>query len=229
MKKVMLTLLALALGMTAFAQYGGGPGGRYGERPGGSMGGGMGGPPPGGRGPGQGSGYRYTYRERGTFECGISLNHFTGNDKENALITRPDRVGLFGEYRADLGNFVDFGLQVSTTFGKGTNNLAETWYWQAAPLVVTDLNLLPYSGFTPYFGIGIGPGFAYEYFDAENKGTWIQSLVIAPRAGLELFERVRMSVTYQWYLSGSQKFSHFSFGISWAFGPMISARPIRGR
>ena len=29
---------------------------------------------------------------------------------------RPDRVGVFGEYRMDLGAYMDMGMQLSTTF-----------------------------------------------------------------------------------------------------------------
>ena len=232
MKRILVTLLALAIGMTAFAQYGrpgggpggpGGPGGRYSHSYG-----------PGHRG---GHGYGY-YFDGSTFEFGITLNHFTNRERNGVTPFRPDRVGFFGEYRVDLGPYVDMGLQLSTTFGKGSLTDYTTsynpygddmWYWQGAPLVVTDINLLPYSGFNPYFGIGIGPGFGYEKnLVRDGNSAWTQALVISPRAGVELFERLRLSVQYQWYLNDSYKYSHVGFGLSWAFGPgMGGVRPMR--
>ncbi|MBQ9192999.1 MAG: hypothetical protein IJ156_04700 [Bacteroidales bacterium] len=206
MKRALITLVALAVGMTAFAQYG--PG-RYG--------GGY------GRGPGYGSGPRYGYyMGAGTFEFGVTLNHFVTREVNGAKPYRPDRVGFFGEYRVDLGPFVDMGVQLSTTFGKGSLSQDITspdmWYWQGAPLVVTDINLLPYSGFNPYAGIGIGPGFGYEKNTFAGTSGWTQALVLSPRAGIELFERLRMSVQYQWYMGGSGRFSNVAFGLSWCFG-----------
>lgn len=220
MKRALITLVALAIGMTAFAQYGPVRGGYYGRSYG---------PTPGYR-PG---GY---YMRDGAFEVGITLNHFTTAEKNGIKAFRPDRVGLFAEYRVDVSPFVDMGLQLSTTFGKGSlihdpvNPYGDDmWYWQGAPLVVTDVNLLPYSGFNPYFGIGIGPGFGYAKNLVAGTHDWTQALVISPRAGVELFECLRMSVQYQWYLSNARTFSHVSFGLSWAFGPGMGGgrRPIR--
>lgn len=247
MKKVLLTLVFLAIGMTAFAQFG--PGRRGGGRdfrprndfrpsPGRSFGGG------------------YGYFDEGTFEFGMTLNHFTGR-KEGKEVYRPDRVGFFGEYRVYLGPNIDMGAQFSTTFGRGEvtksvphtvtvpapNSTSEepqmieqteyrdeairSFFIQVAPLVVTDINLMPYSGFNPYVGIGIGPGFGYKRDKDERHGTWTQALVISPRAGIELFERMRMSVQYQGYLSGGSTYSHVSFGISWCFPEMMGMGPRR--
>ena len=106
----------------------------------------------------------------------------------------------------------------------------DMWYWQGAPLVVMDFNLLPYSGFNPYIGLGIGPGFGFEKDTINKEGNWTHALVLSPRAGIELFEHLRMSVQYQWYLNGSYTFSHFAFGLSWAFQPgMRGARPMMQR
>ena len=223
MKRMLITLLALALGMTAFAQYG--PG-----RPVGGRGGGYGGGYGHNYSPG---GYRRGYVQDGAIELGITLNHFTTAEKDGVKAYRPDRVGFFAEYRVDISPVVDMGLQLSTTFGKGSLIYAgavenpfgdDMWYWQGAPLVVTDINLLPYSGFNPYFGIGIGPGFGYgknivKADRSREEGNWTQALVLSPRAGVELFECLRMSVQYQWYLSGAYTYSNVAFGISWAFGP----------
>lgn len=200
MKRMLIALVALALGTTAFAQYG---------RP--------------GYGPGYGghrSGPRYDFFQGSAFELGITLNHFSSAGNTY----RPDRVGFFGEYRVDISPYVDLGLQLSTTFGKGSYSTASEPYgpdarfWQGAPLVVTDVNFLPYSGVNPYVGIGIGPGFGYERSEFENHGDWTHALVLSPRAGVELFECLRMSVQYQWYLNNAFTFSHWSFGLSWAFG-----------
>lgn len=222
MKRTLITLLALVFTLTAFAQYG--PG-RYGDVRGY-------GPGPGGhRG---GPGY---YFDGGAFEFGITLNHFTTRERDGLKPFRPDRVGFFGEYRVDLSPFVDMGLQLSTTFGRGSLTYDpvnpygdDMWYWQGAPLVVTDVNLLPYSGFNPYLGIGVGPGFGFEKNTVAGRSNWTQALVISPRAGVELFECLRMSVQYQWYLNGSYQFSHFAFGLSWAFGSGMAGRaPVRRR
>ena len=212
MKRLLITLVALALGMTAFAQYGPGHHGSY--------------------GPGYGSSYRPSYGPRfgylgdGDFEFGLTLNHFTTGEKDGYKAFRPDRIGFFGEYRVDLSPVMDIGLQLSTTFGKGSLESAadpygpDMWYWQGAPLVVTDINRLPYTGFNPYIGLGVGPGFGYEKNIFDNTHSWTQALVISPRAGLELFEHLRLSVQYQWYLNGAFTYSHVSFGFSWAFQPM---------
>ena len=205
MRRLLTTLAALAIGMTAFAQYG--PG-RYG----------------GGR-PGYYSGYYAPYR--GTFELGLSLNHFTTGTRDGITVTRPDRAGLFGEYRMNLDGYFDMGLQLSTTFGRGVAGTYETSYWQGAPLLMADFNLLPYTPFNPYIGVGIGPGFGYEKKKSQSSGDWTNALVLSPRAGVELFEHLRLSVQYQWYLSDSHKFSNVAFDLSWAFGP--SARGRRGR
>ncbi|MBR3387001.1 MAG: hypothetical protein IKG84_02060 [Bacteroidales bacterium] len=248
MKKVLLTLVLLAIGMTAFAQFG--PGRRGGGRdfrprndfrpsPGRSFGGGFGG--------------GYGYLDEGSFEFGMTLNHFTGRKE----VDRPDRVGFFGEYRVYLGANIDVGAQISTTFGQGDvikavphtvtvpapNSTAEnpqtvetteyrnekvgSFFIQVAPLVVTDINLMPYSGFNPYVGIGIGPGFGYERDKGDRHGTWTQALVISPRAGIELFERLRMFVQYQGYLSGGSTYSHVSFGLGWCFPEMMGMGPRR--
>ena len=238
MKRILITIFVLAIGMTAFAQYG--PGRRGGGRdfrprndfrpaPSHSFGGGFGG---------------YGGLDEGTFEFGMTLNHFTGRAAE-----RPDRVGFYGEYRVFLGPNIDVGAQLSTTFGNGsitktvevkipvTTPATETqpaqtdytteyrdepvkhFFFQVAPLVVTDINLMPYSGFNPYVGIGIGPGFGYMKSEFADKGEWTQALVLNPRAGIELFECLRMSIMYQWYLNRWAEYSHFGLGISWAFGP----------
>ena len=213
MKKALTLLLALALTTTAFAQYGPsrpvGRGGSFGHHYGSS---------------GHRPGYGYGYFDASVFELGITLNHFGHKEVE-----RPDRVGFFGEYRVYLGPYVDMGLQLSTTFGKGKyypwdDVYEDTRYWQGAPLVVTDINLLPYSGFNPYVGIGIGPGFGYERWKSAQHGEWTQALVISPRAGIELFERLRMSVQYQWYLNGGPKYSNIAFGLSWAFSGGMGGR-----
>ena len=237
MKKILLTLFVLAIGMTAFAQYGPGRprgGGRdfrprndfNRPRPSSSFGGG------------------YGYFDEGTFELGITLNHFTGRKDD---LYRPDRVGFFGEYRVFLGPNVDVGAQLSTTFGRGertfnvvvpqetqqgvynTNEevISKAFFIQVAPLVVTDINLMPYSGFNPYVGIGIGPGFGYERDKGDRHGTWTQALVISPRAGVELFERLRMFVQFQGYLSGGSTYSHVSFGLGWSFPEMMGMGPRR--
>jgi hypothetical protein len=147
------------------------------------------------------------------------LNHFN----RNGNTYRPDRLGYFGEYRVKINPVVDMGLQLSTTFGKGSYTTSgepygpDARFWQGTPLVVTDFNLFPYSGFNPYFGLGVGPGFGYEKSEFADKGEWTQSIVLSPRAGVELFECLRISVHYQWYLSNASTFSHIGFGISWAF------------
>ena len=214
MRKVLITLVALAVGMTAFAQYG--PG-----RPG------------GGRGYGYnhgGGGYRPSrYYMDGAFEVGIMFNHFN----RNGNTYRPDRLGYFGEYRVKINPVVDMGLQLSTTFGKGSYTTSgepygpDARFWQGTPLVVTDFNLFPYSGFNPYFGLGVGPGFGYEKSEFADTGEWTQALVLSPRAGVELFECLRISVHYQWYLSKASTFSHIGFGISWAFNTGGGGRPMR--
>jgi hypothetical protein len=219
MKRILFCLLALAIGMTASAQYSGGRyGGGYGR-------------PAHGYGP---SNYRprpggYGYMYDGAFEVGIMFNHFSkaGNT------FRPDRLGYFGEYRVKINPVVDMGLQLSTTFGKGSYTAASEPYgpdarfWQGTPLVVTDFNLFPYSGFNPYFGLGVGPGFGYEKSEFADTGEWTQALVLSPRAGVELFECLRISVHYQWYLSKASTFSHIGFGISWAFNTGGGGRPMR--
>ena len=160
MRKVLITLVALAVGMTAFAQYG--PG-----RPGGGR---------GGYGYGHnygGGGYRPSrYYMDGAFEVGIMFNHFN----RNGNTYRPDRLGYFGEYRVKINPVVDMGLQLSTTFGKGSYTTSgepygpDARFWQGTPLVVTDFNLFPYSGFNPYFGLGVGPGFGYEKSEFADTG-----------------------------------------------------------
>ena len=230
MKKILITLFVLAIGMTAFAQYG--PGRRGGGRDFG---------PRNSFGPSRsfGGGGGYGYFDEGTFEFGMTLNHFT-NHKETE---RDDRVGFFGEYRVYLGPNIDMGAQLSTTFGRGyfSDNTpdgivySKAFFWQAVPLVVTDINLMPYSGFNPYAGIGIGPGFGYEKRKERLQtdspiahGKWTQSLVVSPRIGIELFERMRMSVQYQAYLSSEgHKFDNVSFGLSWSFPEMMGMGPRR--
>ena len=225
MKRILVCLVALAIGMTASAQYNGG---RYGDRYG----------RPGGYSHGYGpnsyrprpGGYGYGYLHDSAFEVGIMFNHFSkaGNTY------RPDRIGLFGEYRMDINPVVDMGLQLSTTFGRGSYSTTgepygpDVRFWQGAPLVVTDFNLFPYSGFNPYFGLGVGPGFGYEKSEFADKGEWTQAIVLSPRCGFELFECLRISVHYQWYLSNWSTFSHIGFGISWAFNTMgHGGRPMR--
>ena len=218
MKKALTILVALALGMTAFAQYGpnrpGGMGNRYSDRP----------------GVRPGRGY---YAFGGELEVGFSVNNFTKWNKDGVTVDRPDRIGVFGEYRMDLGGYMDMGIQLSTTFGKGTilyDIFADdARFWQGASLLVTDFNLLPFYAFNPYVGIGIGPGFGYEKNKATGDTEWTHALVLNPRVGVELFECLRMSVQYQWYLNDSNKFSHFAFGLSWAFDPSMprSRRPMR--
>ena len=217
MKRALITLLALAVGMTAFAQYG--PG-----RPGGGR---------GGYGYGHnygGGGYRPSrYYMDGAFEVGIMFNHFN----RTGTTYRPDRLGYFGEYRVKINPVVDMGLQLSTTFGKGSYTTSgepygpDARFWQGTPLVVTDFNLFPYSGFNPYFGLGVGPGFGYEKSEFADTGEWTQALVLSPRAGVELFECLRISVHYQWYLSKASTFSHIGFCISWAFNTGGGGRPMR--
>ena len=218
MKKILTILLALAFGMTAFAQFG--PG-----RPGGGMSHGFSGRP--GHGYGHG-GYGYM---GGKLELGFSVNDFTGGNSGYMTADRPDRIGVFGEYRMDLGAYMDMGMQLSTTFGKGSllyNSFADdAWFWQGAALVMTDFNLIPYTVFNPYLGIGVGPGFGYAKNKVNRESEWTHALVLAPRAGVELLECLRMSVQYNWYLNDSAKFSHIAFGLSWAFEPGMRGRPMR--
>ena len=220
MKKILITLFVLAIGMTAFAQYG--PGRRGGGRdfrprndfgPSRSFGGG---------------GYGF---DEGTFEFGMTLNHFTNHKTTE----RDDRVGFFGEYRVYLGPNIDMGAQFSTTFGRGYfvddtidgTVYSKGFFWQGAPLVVTDINLMPYSGFNPYAGLGVGLGFGYQKDKNMQHGTWTQALVISPRAGIELFERLRMFVQYQGYLNGGNTYSTVYFGIGWSIPEMMGVGPRR--
>ena len=162
----------------------------------------------------------------GELELGFSINEFSGSD----YVYRPDRLGLYGEFRVDLGGYADMGLQLTTTFGKGQllHYMEDTWYWQGAALVVGDFNVLPYSIFNPYVGLGIGPGIGYKKNKDLQTSEWIHSVVLAPRIGIELFERLRMTVQYQWYLNDDDCFSHFAFGLGWTFGPDSGMRrPMR--
>jgi hypothetical protein len=208
MKRILTTFVILAVGLTAFAQYG--PG-HYGGRPGGGYSHGYG---PGGHRPG---GY---YAHDGVWELGVTINHFS----KAGDTFRPDKLGFFGEYRVDVTPYVDLGVQLYTTFGKGGSYLtnaepgSDLRFWQGAPLVVTDVNLMPYSALNPYFGLAFGPGFGYMKHEFADKGEWTQALVLNPRAGIELFECLRLSVHYQWYLNNWSRFSHWGMGISWAFG-----------
>ena len=213
MKRILTTLVILAIGMTAFAQYGPGrPGGR-----------------PGGYGHNYGSGSHRPggyYMMDGTFELGVTINHFS----KAGETFRPDKLGFFGEYRVDVSPYVDLGVQLYTTFGKGSYSSdgepfgPDIRFWQGAPLVVTDVNLMPYSGFNPYVGLVFGPGFGFMKSEVADKGEWTQSLVITPRAGIEFFECLRMSAFYQWYLNDWSRFSHWGLGISWAFGGGMRGR-----
>ena len=238
MRKVLFTLFALAIGIVAFAQYG--P-----TRPGGGMGRGYSSRPS--------RGYGYGYSISGEAEVGFSVSTFSWNTKSDGgkSIERPDRIGVFGEYRMDLGGFFDLGIQLNTTMGKGqicwpaTETVEgeppttvikpaykdDAWYWQGAALVVSDFNLLPYSGFNPYVGIGVGPGFGYEKNRSTDKSEWTQALVLEPRLGIELFETLRIGVQYHWFLNDSEKFSNFAFCLSWAFQPDMMGgggrRPMR--
>lgn len=214
MKRILTTLVALVIGMTAFAQfgpgrYGGGMSHGYGSRP------------------GHRSGFGYGMDSK--LELGFSVNDFfTGRQDGVLTIDRPDRVGFFLEYGMDLGGYMDMGMQLSTTFGQGNliyNGFTDkAWFWQGASLVVADFNLIPYNSFNPYLGVGIGPGFGYMKNKATRDSEWTHSLVLSPRAGVELFECLRMSVQYQWYLNDSARFSHVSFGLSWAFQPGMGGR-----
>lgn len=206
MKKALTILVALALGMTAFAQYGPNRG---------SFGGGRNYGPSAGYRPGPG----YTMHD-GALEFGVTINYFT----KAGDTYRPSKLGFFGEYRVDASPFVDLGVQLYTTFGKGSYSSdiesvgPDIFFWQGGPLVVTDYNLMPYSGFNPYFGIGFGPGFGYMKEEFADKGEWTQALVFVPRAGIEIFECLRMSIQYQLYLNHWAEYSHFGLGVSWAFG-----------
>ena len=221
MKRILTTLVILAIGMTAFAQYGPGHGGR------GGFGGGRSYGPSAGFRPG--AGY---YMQEGTLELGVTIDYFTKAQDD----THPSKLGFFAEYRVDVTPIVDLGVQLYTAFGRNRPYWSdsdpigpEVHFWQGAPLVVTDINLLPYSFFNPYFGLGIGPGFGWMQNDLAEKGEWTQALVLDPRAGIELFECLRMSIHYQWYLNHAARFSHFGLGISWAFGPGMGRgrRPLR--
>ena len=101
------------------------------------------------------------------------------------------------------------------------------FFFQVAPLVVTDINLMPYSGFNPYAGLGIGIGFGYQKDKRESHGAWTQALVLSPRAGVELFERLRMFVQYQGYLSEGSTYSTVYFGIGWSIPEMMGVGPRR--
>ena len=209
MKRILTCLVVLTLALTASAQYG--PG-RPGGRPGGGYGHNYG--PSGGYRPG---GY---YVHDGAFELGVTINHFS----KAGDTFRPDKLGFYGEYRVDISPMVDLGVQLYTTFGKGSYSRdAEPYgpdirFWQGAPLVVTDVNLMPYSALNPYIGLAFGPGFGYMKGEFDDKGEWTQALVINPRIGIEIFECLRMSFHYQWYLNNWSKFSHCGIGISWVFG-----------
>ena len=222
MKRILICVIALALGLTASAQYGPGrPGGRPGSRPGGSY----------SHSYSPGGGYRPRsgyYGYDGVFELGVTINHFS----KAGDTFRPDKLGFYGEYRVDISPVVDFGVQLYTTFGKGSYSRDSEPYgpdirfWQGAPLVVTDVNLMPYSALNPYIGLAFGPGFGYMKGEFDDKGEWTQALVINPRVGIELFECLRMSIHYQWYLNNWSKFSHCGIGISWVFGGgMRGGRP----
>ena len=205
MKRILTLLLVLATGWSAMAQYG--P--RY---------------APARRGPASWS----------NLELGFSLNNFTGELRpgEGAGHTqRPDRFGFFGEYRVDMTEFMDIGLQLFTTMGRGTvyggsgyGITHDDWFWQGAALLVVDYNVFPFSSLCPYLGIGVGPGMGYDRNKTEDVSGWTHALVISPRAGVELFDHLRLAVQYQAYLNGAQHFSNIGLCLSWSFDPALSFR-----
>ena len=180
MKKILTTLLALGLALTAFAQSG-----------------------------------------SSEVEIGGTLNYFLGNKVDQVYYKRPMRPGIVMEYRYNIGSHLDLGVQLSSTFGKGkkvgTGYTDDAWFLQAAPLAVANFNLLPERGFNPFIGVGVGPGFGYESNKITRVSSWNTSLVVAPHAGVELFEHLRLSVQYNWYMKTGNRFSNVAFGLSWVF------------
>ena len=180
MKKILTTLLALGLTLTAFAQSG-----------------------------------------SSELEVGGTLNYFLGKQVDNVSYNRPMRPGILIEYRYNISDYLDLGVQASSTFGQGkivgTGYTDKAWFLQVAPLAVADFNLLPERGFNPFIGVGVGPGFGYESNKITKVAHWSTSLVVAPRVGVELFEHLRLSVQYNWYLKAGEKFSNVALGVSWTF------------
>lgn len=176
MKKILTTLLALGLALTAFAQNG------------------------------------------SELEIGSTGNYFLGREVDHVSYKRPVRPGIFMEYRVNAGH-LDFGAQLSSTFGKGkivgNGYMDNGWFLQVAPLAVADFNILPERGFNPFIGVGVGPGFGYESNKITKNDKWATALVLAPRAGVKLFERLNLSVQYNWYMKKGEKFSNVAIGLGW--------------
>ena len=154
-------------------------------------------------------------------EIGGTLNYFLGKQVNNVSYNRPMRPGILIEYRYNIGDHLDLGVQLSSTFGQGkiagTGYTDKAWFLQVAPLAVADFNLLPESGFNPFIGVGVGPGFGYTSNKITKIASWSTSLVVAPRVGVELFEHLRVSVQYNWYMKEGNRFSNLALGVSWAF------------
>ena len=145
--------------------------------------------------PGRGYGYPSPYVSQ--IEFGAGYNIFSHNTYDEN-----DKLGLYLEYRGFVSSDFDLGVQVSTSFGNAVEkNFPERKHfsWQGGIEVLGNKYFWLTDMMAPFIGVGFGPGFIMDKNKADATTIWKSSLIINPRAGIMLFDNLKMGIEYKAY------------------------------
>ena len=166
--------------------------------------------------PGRGYGYPSPYVSQ--IEFGAGYNIFSHNTYDEN-----DKLGLYLEYRGFVSSDFDLGVQVSTSFGNAVEkNFPERKHfsWQGGIEVLGNKYFWLTDMMAPFIGVGFGPGFIMDKNKADATTIWKSSLIINPRAGIMLFDNLKMGIEYKAYTKYFPDYSYVGFYLGLAFEPM---------
>ena len=166
------------------------------------------------------------------YEIGIGYApYFLAHVDDGILI--PYKSNAYAEWRHGLSNHIDAGARLDyKTFPSSSYDFVshvsfEGRQHDVAVLAFADYNHMPGKAVNLFFGLGLGPGMminhwktshSYSIKDDDPKTPVVNSefmVVVCPRVGLELFQRLRLAASVDASMSDTRWPVCFSAG--WTF------------
>ncbi len=171
------------------------------------------------------------------FDVGLGFAPFFLTSKDEALET-PYKYDAYFEWRHDFGKRVDVGARIDYKGSPARCYNSETFtrfygsQHAVAVQALADFNCLPGKSINPYIGIGLGPALIVHNWTSKETAivsdttklglegplgafpsfTW---WVVSPRAGVELFNHLRLSSSVD--VSLSELLWAVCFNVGWTF------------